>query len=476
VTERSRSRREKSARRTSLVFGAQQDDTAVEVNTVDELIAWIEAEPETAWRVLQKRQGQIGELRITQEQNDLEYMDETMRLREQLAALEDRMTPAGPDMEEEYARLRTELDDTRKEMATLRGERDSLMTVMRLMGPSVANSNQMTDNRGSPAPSQTGSKRSTKMPDPPMFSDGKNVKFKDWKTEMKRKLLLNEDHYPTAAHQLAYVNSRCEGKALRHINPRMQEDATATYQTVQDVFDHLQSVFHDPNHQQVARDEYLTLKMDPKQDFGDFLAEFTYLAEESDQPADLRKRDLYRKLPALLQSQVMIDAGQSSVSLDEFVQKCQIASRLISQQIANRAENRNKNNRTGGNASNHPNANSNSQDRKPTNRLDDKEKAALLKEGRYFVCREQGHISRNCPTKNQTTNAAATSNQESKTKGSKKQGGGQTGRDGMIQCRSVGMGEGGRWHCRKKVSCKETFHQEEGGHLPLVGNGHDPVT
>ena len=87
------------------------------------------------------------------------------------------------------------------------------------------------------------------MPDPPMFSDGKDVKFKDWKTEMKRKLLLNEDHYPTAAHQLAYVSSRCEGKALRLISPRMKEDSTAAYQTVQDVFDHLESVFHDPNNQ-----------------------------------------------------------------------------------------------------------------------------------------------------------------------------------------------------------------------------------
>ena len=127
VTERSRARRG----RTSLVFAAQQDDTGVEVSTVDELIAWIQAEPQTAWRMLQKRQGQIDELRIAQEQKDLEHTDEIMRLREQLAALETRTTPAGPDMEEEYARLHVELEDTRK-------ERDSLMTVMRLMGSTVA--------------------------------------------------------------------------------------------------------------------------------------------------------------------------------------------------------------------------------------------------------------------------------------------------------------------------------------------------
>ena len=132
----------------------------------------------------------------------------------------------------------------------------------------------------------------------------------------------------------------------------MQEDATTAYQTVQDVFDHLQGVFHDPNQQQIARDEYFALKMEPKQDFGYFLAEFTYLAEESDQPMELRKRDLYRKLPALLQNQVMIDAGQSSVTLEAFVEKCQIAARLISQQIANRAENRTHTNRTSMNTSN----------------------------------------------------------------------------------------------------------------------------
>jgi hypothetical protein len=116
-------------------------------------------------------------------------------------------------MEEEYARMRK--------------ERDSLLTVMKMMRTTE-------DDRTTRETSMTsayGSKKSTKMPDPPMFSDGKDVKFKDWKTEMKRKLLLNEDHYPTAAHQLAYVSSRCEGKALRHISPRMQEDATATYQT-----------------------------------------------------------------------------------------------------------------------------------------------------------------------------------------------------------------------------------------------------
>lgn len=64
-----------------------------------------------------------------------------MRLREQLATITARTTPSVQDqqVEEEYAHLPTKLDDTRKEMATLRTERDSLITVMGLMGPSSAN-------------------------------------------------------------------------------------------------------------------------------------------------------------------------------------------------------------------------------------------------------------------------------------------------------------------------------------------------
>lgn len=378
-----------------------------EILDVDGLLQWIQNDPETAWKILCKRMKDIEDLKNQVAALTGDHLDEITDLREQLAAQE-RAIAQDQQVEEEYARLRTKTE-------TLRKERDSLLTVMNLMRttPAAAAGSERGDREASLTSAFGGSKKSTKMPDPLMFSDGKEVKFKDWKSEMKRKLLLNEDHYPTPAHQLAYVSSRCEGKALRHINPRMQEDAATAYQTIQYVFDHLQSVFHDPNHQQVARDEYLALKIDPKQDFGDFLAEITYLAEESDQPTDLRKRDLYRKLPALLQNQVMIDAIRDSVSLDEFVQKSQIAARLISQQIANRAENRNNNksSRTGGIRLN---PNMNNQDRKPTNCLDDKEKAALLKEGRYFACREQGHVSRNCPSKSQSAATAAAANQDNK--------------------------------------------------------------
>lgn len=82
------------------------------------------------------------------------------------------------------------------------------------------------------------------MSDPPMLRDGTDAKFKVWKTEMKWKLLLNEDYYPKTTPQLAYVSSLCEGKALRHISPRLQEDYVPSRRVREDVCDHLQSVFY----------------------------------------------------------------------------------------------------------------------------------------------------------------------------------------------------------------------------------------
>jgi zinc knuckle protein len=394
--------RRETRRRSPLIIQPDEGVTdVIELTDADGLIEWIRSDPDVAWRVMIRRQDRINELEAepveirdadtdraaSTNQAFTELTEKNTQLEEEIARLkEQNPTSDNHAVEEEYARIREERD------AAIR-ERDGVLTTMRLMGTTLS--------RESPAPSTTGSKKSTKMPDPPMLSDGKDVKFKAWKTEMRRKLLLNEDHYPTAAHQLAYVSSRCEGKALRHINPRMQDDAATPYRTVQDVYDHLEGVFHDPNQKQAARDEYLALRMEPKkQDFTDFLAEFTYLAEEAEQPEELRKSDLYRKLPIPLQNQVMAEAGDNDVSFEKFVRKCQITARLVNQQFANRAANSS----TGGNRGRTGNRNAvntkgpsiNAPTTMRIPRLTDKEKAALLREGKCFSCKESGHLSRDC--------------------------------------------------------------------------------
>lgn len=125
---------------------------------------------------------------------------------------------------------------------------------------------------------QTSTKMLTKMPDPPMLRDGKDAKFKAWKTDMKRKLLLNEDHCPKTAPRLAYVNSSCEGKALRHISPRLPLPASLkTFVTIYNAYSTSQP--------EAGGSRRITFAENgPKSDFMEFLAEFTHYAEEWEQP------------------------------------------------------------------------------------------------------------------------------------------------------------------------------------------------
>jgi hypothetical protein len=45
------------------------------------------------------------------------------------------------------------------------------------------------------------------------MDDSAIVKFIPWRREVENKLLLNDDHYPTERHRMAYVSTRYTGKA-----------------------------------------------------------------------------------------------------------------------------------------------------------------------------------------------------------------------------------------------------------------------
>ncbi|KAF7716504.1 Zinc finger CCHC-type domain-containing protein [Penicillium ucsense] len=200
-----------------------------------------------------------------------------------------------------------------------------------------------------------------------------------------------------------------------HINPRTRMDATNQYKKLEEVLKHLGSVFDNPDRKRLARDEYANLKMDVKTDFTDFLADFNRLAEEASQPMDLRKQDLYQKIPPLIQNQVMMDVDDDGVSLDQFVRRCQKAAGRISQQIAARGlrESRpsagSRNSRAQSNTTaRNTTLNSNVTGAPSTFVRDPAKKAQLMKEGKCFVCEEKGHLSRNCPKKKSATVAATT--------------------------------------------------------------------
>ena len=143
-------------------------------------------------------------------------------------------------------------------------------------------------------------RKTTKMLDAPMLSDGKVVRFETWETVMRQKLEANANHYLLPIYRKLYIQSRYEGKAQLYIVPRMSSDSSNLYGDTEDMIVHLKTVFTNPNRYTKTYTIYHKLIIKPKDDFTDFLTEFIQLAEEAAVIEENYKHDLYSKLLYLL--------------------------------------------------------------------------------------------------------------------------------------------------------------------------------
>lgn len=90
-------------------------------------------------------------------------------------------------MDEELVQnLCNELQDKGNQIDELMAERDEYKT---------AYAEAQLRSRGSTVESTKQSSKSEKVPDPPLLTDGKEPKFKDWMIEMKGKFMANADRF-----------------------------------------------------------------------------------------------------------------------------------------------------------------------------------------------------------------------------------------------------------------------------------------
>ena len=75
-------------------------------------------------------------------------------------------------------------------------------------------------NSTSQAPEANRGSKSEKHPDPAVFN-GNPSKWKEFKTQLRVKLVINADRYPTSQSRLAYGVSRLQGNPLNIITPRI---------------------------------------------------------------------------------------------------------------------------------------------------------------------------------------------------------------------------------------------------------------
>ncbi|OJJ85273.1 uncharacterized protein ASPGLDRAFT_1515759 [Aspergillus glaucus CBS 516.65] len=136
----------------------------------------------------------------------------------------------------------------------------------------------MDGGQNSPMPP---ARKSAKIPDPPTLTDGKVLRFEDWLLLMNQNLAANADHFDTPQLRMAYVASRCECKAHKHITPRMRDDVLNPYIDSKDMLDHLKTIYSDLNRVATVKHQFRQLYIKIGDKFHDSLSEFLYLATEA---------------------------------------------------------------------------------------------------------------------------------------------------------------------------------------------------
>ncbi len=97
---------------------------------------------------------------------------------------------------------------------------------------------------------------------------------------MNDKLQANVDHFDNENICIAYVVSRLEGDAAEHIFARRQHDASHSYVSTDELFEHLKEIYDELNRNRKCRREYNALRQTDKPFnvfYFDFMKLFSYL-------------------------------------------------------------------------------------------------------------------------------------------------------------------------------------------------------
>ena len=169
-------------------------------------------------------------------------------------------------------------------------------------------------------PFEATTKRSTKIPDPPLFSDGKTMPVSQWVSRMKNKLFANADHFETEEIKMIYVESRTEGNAAKHLDPRMREDSPCPFRSSGEMLETLREIFDDPNRKLTAINEFRSLRMGDK-DFHSFWGEFQRIAFNLTYDDETLMTEMIHKLHPTLQRLVVV--GPPAKSVYDLAKQCQ---------------------------------------------------------------------------------------------------------------------------------------------------------
>ena len=256
---------------------------------------------------------------------------------------------------------------------------------------------------------------------------------------MLSKMSINASTMPTKAAKRGYVQSRAGGHALAQLKPRLRPSAANPFRTSDEMFEVLTAAFGNANQKQEDQAAYKVLNQG-SWDFSSFWAEFQRLAQDLDLSEETKISDLIQKSHHLIQHK-LATGKEEPTNLVQLACQCRRieqalkeanCSKVVQDRIAERNATRRNN---GNNATRQPivnspaalhaapvPANSNltstriaqilqpwaqlaalpvratnpANTNSATSRLTTKETDRLMKFGRCFNCKEEGHAARGC--------------------------------------------------------------------------------
>lgn len=175
-----------------------------------------------------------------------------------------------------------------------------------------------------------------KIADPPFFFNKPaedKLGFDEWLDQVRSKLGNDEEMYPSETRKIAYVAGLLRGTAYSMIAPRLNRSKPNAYYTVEQLYEHMVSIWSNPNKAQDARAAFRALMMTKDQTFQDFYAEFSRLVAEGQIERQDLKDELNNKLWWKLQESVRVYYNDADCNLHAFASKCAAHDRQIKEQL-----------------------------------------------------------------------------------------------------------------------------------------------
>lgn len=126
------------------------------------------------------------------------------------------------------------------------------------------------------------SRQTVKIPDPAIFTNGKDPTIDQWLLSMRARFEFDSDYYSSESNKLIYAKGRVGGKAQQHLEAYLHSNSLTSFSTIEDLFAQLQHIFgQSPCSEECSKGNKSRDLDEESNAVKDFYREFTLLAPHS---------------------------------------------------------------------------------------------------------------------------------------------------------------------------------------------------